>query len=768
MEKNDLISLAKTYQDEGEKELISKNFIRAATLFDKAYNIIGEENSKLQNQLFDSSYRCIWILYSQKNYEQMEYFACISVHFARKLNDELKLAKSLNGVAIALYNLRKPSIEYNIEASRHFSNLLEKTNIKKDKMSILSSKIKNDLGIVLFYIKNNDFINAEKLLLDLLIISKDNNLSYEMIKCRKISALLEYSRKNVDKAIETLLEIKSNINLNEANNLKYEASEISLILTELFIELNEIEKASSELKNVSDIYDELKISSEYYFYLNGLISEQNNEIEKAIENYRKAADILTEKCWQIKLESNQASFLKDKEIIYFKLISNLLKSNQVIDAVYYSEQYRARLLKENLMIGNRIPLAHVPENMSFERNDIITELNKIEDAKQSPNDTDGKITLQKKLYDIEEKIAMYKRSYGFALSSSSFEIKKLQASIPDNKMIIEYFYYDDRLFILNITREKIEAFNYNIDSIQLEKLLEGFQSILYSTLSMKDANKIVDYYFKNLYDILIKPMISNLKSNLDEILIIPFKKLHSFPFQLLFVQNDITIPLSIMPNLQSLMIIKNSNINFDSGFFVADPNNNLKGSIEEVNAISSLFVHQETLVKEQANKSDIISKLALYSIFHYSGHAHFNNQYPLYSYLECTNKPSINNSNYLEKNSLSDSEDRILLKDIYELDLENLDFVFLSGCSSGLGNVYHGEEVIGMVRGFFFAGAKSVLATLWDVEDNYTKDFAIMFYNKLKEHDGNKKKALLETYIHFKGMGIHPYHYGGFQLYETI
>jgi CHAT domain-containing protein len=77
------------------------------------------------------------------------------------------------------------------------------------------------------------------------------------------------------------------------------------------------------------------------------------------------------------------------------------------------------------------------------------------------------------------------------------------------------------------------------------------------------------------------------------------------------------------------------------------------------------------------------------------------------------------------------AEDGVLrLGEIYNLSL-NADLVVLSACETGLGRVARGEGVIGLTRGFLYAGASSVLVSLWRVGDASTAALMADFYREL-------------------------------------
>ncbi len=87
-------------------------------------------------------------------------------------------------------------------------------------------------------------------------------------------------------------------------------------------------------------------------------------------------------------------------------------------------------------------------------------------------------------------------------------------------------------------------------------------------------------------------------------------------------------------------------------------------------------------------------------------------------------------------------------KDIYGLRL-NAEMVVLSACSTNLGQLRRGEGIVGLSRAFTFAGAKSVLATLWQVDDRATAEIVGGFYAHLKVAGNNKAAALRQAKLDY-------------------
>ena len=72
-----------------------------------------------------------------------------------------------------------------------------------------------------------------------------------------------------------------------------------------------------------------------------------------------------------------------------------------------------------------------------------------------------------------------------------------------------------------------------------------------------------------------------------------------------------------------------------------------------------------------------------------------------------------------------------LAEEIAELNLSNTDLAVLSACETGLGNTSETEGVFGLQRGFRLAGVKSIVMSLWRVDDEAGKEFMIEFFNHL-------------------------------------
>jgi CHAT domain-containing protein len=105
------------------------------------------------------------------------------------------------------------------------------------------------------------------------------------------------------------------------------------------------------------------------------------------------------------------------------------------------------------------------------------------------------------------------------------------------------------------------------------------------------------------------------------------------------------------------------------------------------------------------------------------------------------------------------------LQDIYSLHAP-VELVVLSACSTGLGKDVRGEGLIGLTRGFLYAGASSVVASLWKVDDEATAELMKQFYANMLQHKMAPASALREAQnsIRRQPQWRSPYYWAAFTL----
>ena len=102
------------------------------------------------------------------------------------------------------------------------------------------------------------------------------------------------------------------------------------------------------------------------------------------------------------------------------------------------------------------------------------------------------------------------------------------------------------------------------------------------------------------------------------------------------------------------------------------------------------------------------------------------------------------NNAFINKVGDTGWDDGILTsKEIFNLNLQNVILVVLSACKSGLGEVSR-DGVYGLQRAFKKTGVKSIVMSLWAIDDSVTQDFMVYFYKGLAS-GLSKAKALLQA-----------------------
>lgn len=182
---------------------------------------------------------------------------------------------------------------------------------------------------------------------------------------------------------------------------------------------------------------------------------------------------------------------------------------------------------------------------------------------------------------------------------------------------------------------------------------------------------------------------------------------------------------------------------------------------DEARAIASLAPPEKTLRIEGfgANTDRVTSEdLGGFRYVHFATHGEIDTEYPQLSSLVLSQ---------LDENGRW-RDGHLRLHDIYGLDLDGVDMVVLSACETALGREVRGEGLMGLTRGFLYAGADRVAATLWQVQDVMTAELMTRFYAALFEHDCAPADALRRAQIAVRDAdgGAHsfPYYWAGFVL----
>lgn len=175
---------------------------------------------------------------------------------------------------------------------------------------------------------------------------------------------------------------------------------------------------------------------------------------------------------------------------------------------------------------------------------------------------------------------------------------------------------------------------------------------------------------------------------------------------------------------------------------------NLPAIAKEADSVQRL-IPSAKVIREEAVQPDRLRELAAgVRILHLACHAEANAANPLDSVLKFDTR----------------NERQLTAAQITAQWRLRADLVMLSACETGIGKVYRYEGVYGLARAFMHAGTKSVIATLWQVNDESTAELVTEFYKGYIVQKLPKDIALQQAQRRMLAQGYAPYHWSGFVL----
>ena len=231
----------------------------------------------------------------------------------------------------------------------------------------------------------------------------------------------------------------------------------------------------------------------------------------------------------------------------------------------------------------------------------------------------------------------------------------------------------------------------------------------------------------------------------QDIIIIPEGEDFMVPFCALCDHNDKflseTFRIRLIPSLTALRMIQDSPEDYHSvtgALIVGNPSvppqtklPSLPGARREALEIAELLGVSPT-VGDEATKKHVLQRIREVSLIHIAAHGD-----PERGEIALA-------SSFPSRRSPRKDDFMLTMEDVAKVGTR-AKLVVLSCCHSGKGQIMKSEGVVGISRAFLAAGARSVLATLWAVDDRATKEFMIRFYGHLKRDKLSASEALHQT-----------------------
>jgi CHAT domain-containing protein len=727
---------------------------------------------------------------------------------AERIGDRLFLASVFGGLDSLYSSLGQPqaALEFALRAQKLFGEIEATWGLAEATLDV--GRIKNRLG------------QSDAALQDL----KDALALFRKLKMRRLEA---QTLCEVGVALTAIGDFKGALtSINQARqfsrsgqDFRFEANALNL-LGRLYEKLNDRRQAFQFYQNALEISRQAQdptSESNALFNLaklerdRGNLTEAENKVESAIEIAESVRA-------QVSGQNLKASYSATIHQLYELNINILMRRHHAgptagFDAqgLALSEKARARSLVESLRAGQANIRAGVDPNL-LEKERVLSE------SLNAKADRQLKLTAAKKLdeaaklqTEIDELTAEYTSvrdqikatapKYASLTSTDSLSLQEIRSQLLDaNTALVEYSLGEDRSYVWAITAKGLFS-----GELPGQKEIEDSARQLYTSLSSnQEANESAT---ASLSKLLLGPLSGKLGNN--RLLIIADGALQYIPFQALNDPDSGSEPLIknheivYEPSASTLAVLLNeatqrkpapnsvavladpvfesddprmthaatqSNADSDEAKSVKQAVRDigisadgvqiprLYSSAKEADAIVN-YAPWGTALKAvgfEANRTRILGpELANYRVVHFATHGLINNEHPELSGIVF---------------SLFDQQGRsqdgfLRLHDIYNLHLP-ADLVVLSACSTGLGKDVRGEGLIGLTRGFMYAGASGVVASLWKVDDEATAELMKLFYEGLFKRGLSPAAALRAAQLQMAQQKAwqSPYYWAGFVI----
>ena len=483
----------------------------------------------------------------------------------------------------------------------------------------------------------------------------------------------------------------------------------------------------------------------------GRIAEQQNQPELAERLYQQAAVAIERQRMSINSEANKIGFVGNKQSVYARLVATQFSLGRFPQAFESMERGKSRALVD--MLASRPSHALVAPNQVNAA--LVTQV--LERMREA--DLDSR---RQEVRSIQAALQPASSPSSRALASelpgalaslvtvSQLDVKEAQALLGADEAMIVYFGEGKTLFATLLQPGSVHG--VEIDASQLDDRIRRLRNDLQQSQPSALAQ------LQALHQLLIAPLVPHIKAS--RLSIVPHGALHYLPFAALNDGSRDLIDLYNLRTLPSVSVLKylrpstSKSIERMLVFGNPDLNNellDLPGAQLEAEALGRQFKAQHLLLRKQASRSAFQQLAPLASYIHVASHGEFDAGKPLNSGLS------------LAPDTPGGSMDagRLTVADLYRLRLD-AELITLSACETGLGTVASGDDVVGLTRGFLYAGTSTVIASLWKVDDSATSYLMLRMYEHMNQQ--GRRGALRQAQIETRKKYPHPFYWASFYL----
>jgi CHAT domain-containing protein/Tfp pilus assembly protein PilF len=546
-----------------------------------------------------------------------------------------------------------------------------------------------------------------------------------------------------------------------------------LLLARIALQMGEFPSAQAEtdaaIAKISGL--QAPVLAYQTHFLRGQLAQTRGDRPAAFVGYQDARKSLEALRSRLHAEELKISFVKNRLQVYEALVDLHLSGDggdaSTAEAFSCIEAAKSRSMTEMIFqSGQSLPLGDAGQSELVRRiRDLREELNwyyhRIELEQLRPEETSaGRLQqLQEKALSHENEflrtlreLPAHERENATLEAPADFSLEKLQAAIPADAALIEYYSTGDRLVAAVVTRNSIDITPITVLSrvvhflhllrFQLSKFRMG---ATYTQRFEQPLLQATQSHLEALHAELIAPLRQHLQAK--HLIFVPHGPLHFLPFHALkngdtYLCDTHTISYAPSATVFALCQEKPPS-EMNTSLVMGIPDERAPQILDEVQSVAAILPNSDLRLGDQATTGVLKTSGSHSALLHIATHGTYRQDNPMFSGIRL-------GDGYLN------------LYDLYQMRL-SAHHVTLSGCATGMNFVAAGDELLGLQRGLFCAGASSLLLSLWDVHDQSTAELMQSFYKGYIE-TGNMALSLQSAMKQLRQKNPHPYFWAPFVL----
>ena len=475
----------------------------------------------------------------------------------------------------------------------------------------------------------------------------------------------------------------------------------------------------------------------------GYLREKQGHLTSALRHYHAAA-LIAEKMQRDMTITLRPYFLEDKDAALRAIIRLHLAAGRAEQAFNALERLRSQVFLNYLT--NRDQLRWRMDDAESQQ--LSTELRELRaDYQQATTSTetgwigaDGEQAahppvqrldeMERRIKSITEQLYLRSVEVGGSVHDNvpSVRVESIQQQLDPQEVMVEYFADQNNLWAITLDKESAEVHKLTADLSTvitlLDKLRVNIESVrvLGANDPFADAlGQVARVIMSQTYNFLVKPLVARV-NDYQRLIIVPYGPLHLVPFNALHMGSGYLIECFDLMTLPSAGLLLHHPPRQPCAATVVAYADEvpLPGIAREAAMVQALFGGE---VYEHGTATSAALRLPARQVLHIAAHGKYDLLKPELSHIR-----------------LADGQ--LLTDDLLQMDL-SYELVVLSACQTGQAKVSGGEELIGLGRGFLYAGAGAVVTTLWSVNDETAVQLMEHFYRALRV--GQSKSAALRT-----------------------